>query len=79
MSQDSKNSEKHVLGVSGESKKASTPSLVEVRGILAELSRAGYTAEVRNLITSFGFDKLSEIPAELYPELLAKAEVIGHA
>ena len=57
----------------------SPPSLVEVRGILAELSRAGYTSQVRDLITSFGFEKLSEIPAELYPQVLAKAEVIGHA
>lgn len=79
VSQGSIDSEKHVLGVSGESEKTSTPSLVEVRAVLAELSRAGYTAEVRNLITGFGFDKLSEIPAKLYPELLAKAGVIGHA
>ena len=79
VAQDSKNSEKHPLDMSGESKKASTPSLVEVRAVLAELSRAGYTAEVRDLIVSLGFEKLSEIPAELYPQVLAKAEVIGHA
>ena len=79
VSQDSKNSEKHPLDMSGERKKASTPGLVEVRAVLAELSRSGYTAEVRDLITSFGFEKLSEIPAELYPEVLAKAGVIGDA
>ena len=79
VSQGSIDSEKHVLGVSGESEKTSIPSLVEVRAVLAELSRAGYTSQVRDLIVSLGFEKLSEIPVELYPQVLAKAEVIGDA
>lgn len=52
-------------------------TLEQVRGILADKSRAGFTAEVRSIIESFGANRLSEIDAKDYEALLAKAEVLG--
>ena len=52
-------------------------TLEQVRGILAEKSRAGFTAEVRSIIESFGANRLSEIDANDYEAVLAKAEVLG--
>jgi len=51
-------------------------SLEEVRAVLAEKSRAGKTAEVKELLTQFGVNKLSELDSSKYDELLMKAEVI---
>lgn len=52
-------------------------TLEQVRGILADKSRCGYTAEVRVLITGYGVERLSEIDPAHYGELLRKAEGIG--
>ena len=52
-------------------------TLEQVRGILADKSRAGFTAEVRGIIESFGANRLSEIDAKDYEAVLAKAEVLG--
>ena len=52
-------------------------TLEQVRGILADKSRAGFTAEVRSIIESFGVNRLSEIDAKDYEAVLAKAEVLG--
>lgn len=51
-------------------------TLEEVRGVLAEKSRAGHTAEVRALLIKHGADKLSDIDPAKYPALLADAEVL---
>lgn len=51
-------------------------TLEEVRAVLAEKSRAGHTAEVRELLNRHGADKLSEIDPAEYPSLLAEAEVL---
>lgn len=51
-------------------------SLEEVRAVLAEKSRAGYTAEVKELLNKHGADKLSEINPSEYAALLADAEVL---
>ena len=51
-------------------------TLEDVRGVLADKSRNGKTAEVKALITSFGADKLSAINSSDYAELLKKAEVL---
>jgi len=51
-------------------------TLEEVRAVLAEKSRAGHTAEVRELLNRHGADKLSEIDLAEYPSLLAEAEVL---
>ena len=51
-------------------------TLEEVRAVLAEKSRAGHTAEVRELLNKHGADKLSEIAPAEYAALLAEAEVL---
>lgn len=51
-------------------------SLTEVRAILAEKSRAGHTAEVRELLAKHGADKLSGIDPAEYAALVADAEVL---
>ncbi len=51
-------------------------TLEEVRAVLAEKSRAGHTAEVKELLNKHGADKLSEIDPAEYPALLADAEAL---
>lgn len=51
-------------------------TLEDVRAALAEKSRAGFTAEVKTLITKHGADKLSDIDPAEYEALLAGAEVL---
>ena len=51
-------------------------TLEEVRAVLAEKSRAGHTAEVKELLNKHGADKLSDINPSEYPALLADAEVL---
>lgn len=54
-------------------------TLADVRKVLTELSRAGYTEAVRQLIVSRGFSALSEIPKSEYAALLKEAEAIADA
>lgn len=51
-------------------------TLADVRAVLAEKSRAGHTAEVRELLLKHGAEKLSDIDPAEYPALLADAEVL---
>lgn len=60
-----------------EPEKPAVITLEQVRGVLADKSRAGFTAEVRSIIESFGANRLSEIDAKDYEAVLAKAEVLG--
>ena len=53
-----------------------TVSLEEVRAVLAEKSRAGKTAAVKELLRKHGADKLSDIDPAEFPELLKEAEVL---
>ncbi|WP_102348333.1 rRNA biogenesis protein rrp5 [Bacillus sp. Marseille-P3661] len=57
--------------------KAKLPTLEDVRAKLAALSQVGKQAQVKELITSFGAKKLSDIPVEKYPELLEEAGRLG--
>ena len=50
--------------------------LEDVRAVLAEISRKGKTAEMKALLAQFGAKKLSDIPSEKYPALLAAAKEI---
>jgi hypothetical protein len=52
-------------------------TLEQVRAVLAEKSRSGHTAEVRELLGKHGASKLSDIDATEYPALLAEAAEIG--
>lgn len=54
-------------------------TLNEVRATLAEKSRAGHTAEVKELITKYGAEKLSDVDPANYVALLKESEVIGNA
>lgn len=58
-------------------KKAVT--LEEVRKVLAEKSRAGFTDDVKAILNKHGAEKLSEVDPTEYKALLAEAEVIGNA
>jgi hypothetical protein len=51
-------------------------NLEDVRAVLADKSRKGYTAEVKALLNRHGADKLSEIDPAEYASLLADAEVL---
>lgn len=50
--------------------------LEDVRAVLADKSRMGHTATVRELLTKYGASKLSEIDPEKYPALLKDAEML---
>lgn len=52
-------------------------TLEAVRAVLAEKSRNGHTAKVRELLEKHGASKLSEIDPAKYTALLADAEVLG--
>ncbi|NBI86978.1 hypothetical protein D3Z47_12470 [Lachnospiraceae bacterium] len=47
-----------------------------VRTFLTEKSRAGKTSEVKNLITEFGYSKLSDVPDEKLGALYQKAQAL---
>lgn len=49
-------------------------TLEEVRGVLAEKSHAGFTAQIRDLLKKYGADKLSQIEPSNYKALIAEAE-----
>lgn len=49
-------------------------SLVEVRGRLAELSKAGKAQEVKKILNGYGVTKLTDLPAERYAELMKNVE-----
>ena len=54
-------------------------TLEEVRAVCAEKSRAGFTAEVKAIITKHGADKLSAIKPEDYAAVLVEVEALGNA
>lgn len=51
--------------------------LEDVRPVLAEKSRTGHTAEIRELLKKYGAAKLSKIDPANYKALLKDAEVLG--
>ena len=52
-------------------------TLEQVRAVLADKSRMGFTAEIRALLQKYGAAKLSGIDPAHYKALLADAEVLG--
>ena len=52
-------------------------TLTDVRKILAEKSRLGYTDQVRLLLEKYGADKLSSIDPSQYKELVDEAKGLG--
>lgn len=51
-------------------------SLEQVRGVLADKSRNGHTADVRAIIQKYGADRLSDIDPKDYAAVLKEAEVL---
>ena len=51
-------------------------TLEEVRAVLADKSRAGHTAEIRDLLKKYGASKLSLVDPKHYEALLREAEVL---
>ena len=54
--------------------KTETVTFVQLRSRLSELSRTGHTQEIKELITQYGADKLSDIAEADYAAVLAEAE-----
>ena len=52
-------------------------TLEQVRAVLADKSRMGFTAEIRSLLQKYGAAKLSGIAPANYKALVADAEVLG--
>ena len=52
-------------------------TLEQVRAVLADKSRMGFTAEIRSLLQKYGAPKLSGIDPVHYKALVAEAEVLG--
>ena len=48
-------------------------TLAEVRSRLADLSRKGFTAQIRELLASYGATKLSEVDPKHYAEIMDRA------
>jgi len=53
-------------------------TLEAVRAVLADKSRAGFTAQIRSLLQKYGADKLSGVDSANYKALLADVEVLGN-
>ena len=52
-------------------------SYTEVRKVLAEKSRAGHTAKIKELLIAHGAEKLSGIDPKEYAALVKEAEVLS--
>lgn len=62
-------------------KKEAKPALTleEVRTVLAEKSRNGFTAEVKELLKKYSASKLSEVDSKNYEALLKDTEELNNA
>ena len=54
-------------------------TLEQVRAVLADKSRAGHTAAIRDLLQKYGASKLSQVDPKNYEAILRDAEVLDHA
>ena len=54
-------------------------TLEAVRAVLADKSRAGFTAQIRSLLQKYGADKLSSVDPSNYKALLADVEGLTDA
>ena len=57
--------------------KPTTPAFEEVRHRMTVIAQAGYSAEVKALITKYGARKLSDIDPSRYEDLLKEADALG--
>lgn len=56
---------------------ATVYTFTEVRKAFSAKSHAGFTDQIRELISKYGADRLSGVKEEDYPALMADLEVIG--
>ncbi len=71
-----------VSDVTGPKEEAPAPAPIKIEDVrreLAEASRSGKTAEVRELLKKHGAAKLSEIKESEYAELLKEAKNLNNA
>lgn len=54
-------------------------ALTDIRAKMAEKSASGFGQQCREIITSFGADKLSELDPKFYEEAMKKVEALGNA
>lgn len=54
-------------------------TLEEVRTVLAEKSRNGFTSEIKELLKKYGASKLSEVDPKNYEALLKDTEELNNA
>lgn len=59
--------------------KKPTLTLEEVRTVLAEKSRNGFTKEIKELLKKYGASKLSEVDSKDYEALLKDTEKLNNA
>ena len=78
-SEDAKKTEPKAKTAEKAPKEEKALSMEDVRAVMADKSRKGYTAEVKALLTKRGVNKLSDVDAKDYAALLAEVEVIGNA
>ena len=71
--------EEKVPPVTEETPAALPIKLEDVRTILAEISRSGKTAQMKELLGRFGASKLSDVKQEDYAALLAAAKEVKNA
>ena len=64
------------IAATTEEKSKSALTLEEVRAVLADKSRAGHTAEIRELLKKYGARKLSLVEPKHYEALLREVEVL---
>lgn len=57
--------------------KPKVPAFEEVRHRMTVIAQAGYSAEVKALITKYGARKLSDIDPSRYEEFLKEADALG--
>lgn len=68
-----------IVEASNSAEKKPELKLENVRAVLAEKSRVGFTADVRTLLGKYGAKRLSEVDSKYYEALLKDAEVLGNA
>lgn len=71
----------HHTGGAAEPDAPTDPALTleQVRSVLADKSRKGFTAQIRSLLQKYGASKLSGIDPGNYEALLAEVEVLGNS
>lgn len=73
------NTDEDASPVAEETPASPSIKLEDVRTVLAEISRSGKTAQMKELLGRFGAAKLSDVKAEDYPALLEAAKEVKNA